>query len=785
MKNSILARYEQAHSLMQGVMTNRIVTNDAVFPHWIDEGRHFWYKRETRKGAEFRLVDTELRKNSSAFDHEVLAALLNQIVGEVVTYQNLPIRNVVITLSPLQVSFSAFDKQWLFDPELERCEEIDETTKAEGLNSPDGKNIVYVFDYNVWVRNKATGKKQALTKDGLIDYYYAAAPTLEAFTASSGPSPFINTNIQALWSPDSSRLFTCQLDRRNVASRPLVHHVPKDGSLQPQLSQVKFAYPGDKYVETYRLVAIDVLTGHVQPADYGPIPFWGVGLGFFTDEHLGWWSLDSRHAYFVDVARGAKTVRVVEFDTYTGSTRILFEETSNEFVKLSHCMGEKPIFLPIPENDELIWFSERTGWGHLYLYDLTTGKLKHPITEGEWQIRGILHYDPKRRELIVQTAGHDTECNPYYRDICKVSIDSGNLTTLASGCFEHQVYQTDSFQVRVRDMLGVDCNSVSGVSPDGSYIVTTRSRVNTAPVSVLIDREGVECLNIETADVSRLPSDWYWPEPIKLKGADNKTDIYGVIYRPPGFSEKERYPVLDFSCGMRNLTFVPQGSFINGPCLDLPYMMGAALAALGFIVVAMEGRGTPNRNKEFQNHKYGDVASTCDFEDRIAVIRELAKRYPYMDLDRVGITGSDNLASPVYGMLNHPDFYKVAVVHCFHDPRFSYPAPSEQYHGISTDNTALANTLNAEDRVEALKGKLLLIQGMLDFATPSGTFRLVDALQKANKDFDMICLPNAGHDIPTYALRRNWDYLVKNLQHIEPPKEFDLVTGPDLLMKGN
>ena len=331
-------------------------------------------------------------------------------------------------------------------------------------------------------------------------------------------------------------------------------------------------------------------------------------------------------------------------------------------------------------------------------------------------------------------------------------------------------------------MLNVDSADVNGVAPSGQYLVTIRSRVDLTPVSVLIDRDGVEILTLETMDTSSLPADWQWPEPVKLKSDDGHTDIYGVVYRPPGFSPDKRYPVVDFSCGMRHHTCIPQGSFVNAHCHEFYYLSGAAMAALGFIVVAIEGRGTPHRNKAFQDYNYGDIASASTFSDRIAGLRQLAERYPYIDLERVGITAGDSLGNTVYGMLDYPDFYKVGVVFCHADPRFDNAPMAETYDGFPFDDNAVnPQTRYAEDYIDSLKGKLLLIEGMLDPTIVAGTFRLVEALQNANKDFDLICQPNKAHDVPTYGIRRSWDFLVKHLQGIEPPHEFPLTTGFDLL----
>lgn len=742
--------------------------NDTVLPHWVKGTNYFWYKRQIKSGFEFRLVNAEFASNTVAFDHNEMANVLTEASGKAVTPNNLPLKDVKISLTPLKVSFHAFNRSWLYDTETLICQER-VASESKGMTSPDGKSTVFVQGDNLWVRDMETGSETALTHDGTVDNYYGSVRS-----PLSAPCEV----VQAQWSDDSKHLLTLQQDVREVASRPVVNYTPSDGSLHPKLTQIKVAYPGDKHVETCRILAINVETGQVRKADYPPLSNWGLGGGFFSEENLGWWSFDSRHAYFVDVGRGAKVVRVVEFDTYSGATRVLFEETSDTFVKLSHIALKKPLFLPLPESNELIWFSERTGWGHLYLYDLSSGEMKHPVTEGEWLVREVLHYNSERREVLVQTAARDKNVSPHYRDVCKINIDSGKLNPLISGCYDYTVYQPDNPTVGVYQEFGLEGTDINGVSPSGEYIVTTKSRVDTIPVSVLIDRSGREIIELEVADVSGLPSNWVWPEPVKVKGADDQTDIYGVMFRPPGFSPNQSYPVLDFSCSIRNYSYIPHGSFINGPCFSFYYLLGAALSALGFIVVALDARGTPNRDKKFQDHNYGDVASTCDFEDRISGLQQLAKKYPYMDLDRVGITGGDNLAAPVYGLLNYPDFYKVAVAHCFIEPQFQPASFGEQREGILADTKLCC----AEDSVESLKGKLLLIQGMLDPTTPASTFRLVDALQKANKDFDMLCLPNSAHEIPTYALRRNWDYLVKHLLGINPPKEFNLTTGFDLVI---
>lgn len=780
MQENISARYEQAKTILQGLRVNPLVLNDKVFAHWINNSHCFWYERKIKEGKEFQLVDAEEAISTLAFDHQALARALSELSKESINPCDLPITDVVITSSPFKMHFQALGKRWIFEldnshleeysaaqqdfisPDIENVAEcFHQVERTQEIQcSPDGKKAAFVRDHNLWVRDQATGEEQALTQDGTAEYYY------------SGSLLGMDASVQVLWSPDSKRLFTLQLDSRNVTTRPLINYAPQNGDVSPQLMPTKMPYPGDEHVETLRLLVIEVSTGNLQEVDYAPMPALDI-FGFFNGKPFGWWSPDSRRAFFIDVTRGSKAVRVVELDTFTGTTRVLFEETSDTFVRLSHSLMGVQEFLPLPESDELIWFSERSGWAHLYLYDLKTGELKHPITEGDWLVRGILHYDANKREILLQTAGRNAGINPYYRDVCKVNIDSGELTSLVSGCFDYRVYHPFSHAVLEFIIEGLESEGIDGVSPCGQYLVITYSRVDTAPVSVLIDRDGREILTLETADVSGLPTGWHWPQPVKLKGSDNQTDIYGVVFRPPGFSEEKRYPVVDYSCSQRSMSTLPLGSFVNSAFFGFDFLSAAALSALGFIVVVIEGRGLPLRNKAFADHHYGDIAYANDFSDRIAGLHQLAKRYPFMDLEHVGITGHENQSNNVFSLLKHSDFYKVAVVNCLFDPRFNFTG--ETYDNTA-DKTITTNT-RPEDCVDSFSGKLLLIQGMMSHLTPAGTFRLVEALQKANKNFDMLCLPNLVNFVTGYTYRREWDYLVTHLQGIEPPKDFHLTTG--------
>ena len=816
MNDDIQSRYQQAQRLSQGQLTTNIIKNDVILPHWIGTSECFWYVRSGEKGREFRLVNANEASNVLAFDHEVLGNQLRVVTGQKVDSNDLPLSDLTINLSPRIIRFQAFDKNWLFDSDQSQIEEIkpelDELHYAEdglapfvldmhglpeALSSPDGKLAVFVRDFNLWIRDKATGKDKALTTNGSVDDSYGLAP--------GG----IDTAVQARWSPDSKRLLTVQLNAQGGTQRPMVFYAPEDGSLNPQVSRIKMSYPGDEQINSYRLCWIELETGDVHAVDYPALhstAFCAFSWGFFT-ANFGWWSLDGHRAFFVDATRSADAVRIVELDTQTGHTQVLFEETSDTLVNLCPDILDRPLFLPLQETDELIWYSERSGWGQFYLYDLTTGELRHQITGGKpladkeslageepsadkepsangekWLVRNIAQYDAERRELLIQTAGRNPEINPYYRDVCKVNIDTCELTTLVSDNFDHMVSHPQHLIVlgfREKNPALVVRGDVNGVSPNGEFIVTTKARVDTAPVTVLFDRNGQEIMTVETADVSNFPDGWVWPEPVMVKDAEGNNDIYGVIYRPPGFSPEKQYPVIDYVWSSRGAATVPVGPFHLDPMVGYTYTLSTALAALGFIVVSIEGRGTPFRGKDFQDYCVNDIAGEHVLDDHVAGIKQLAQRYPSMDLKRVGIVAAEQSPFGVFGAVHHSDFFKVAVQHCFWDPRYSDTSYGEVHFGLP-QKTVSSNTKNLEDFAEAMNAKLLLIQGMISHAV-GGTFRLVEALQKANKDFDMICFPNMTHQMTSYTIRREWDYLVTHLQGIEPPKEFSLTVGEFLV----
>ena len=768
-------RYERAEHLLKGMYTNEIARNDCIFPVWSNDSNAFVYSRDVPGGNEYRLVNVQNGTNEAAFDHAAFAKALKSASGASVDALALPIKGVVVELQSNSIAFSAFGKNWIFETNEEIGREHKKRPAGWSI-SPDETYAVYEKDNNLWLEDLETQEKRQLTYDGEDAYVYGACG--EAWGAKMA-----GVATQASWSPDSKKIVTVQRDQRQVKTLPIMHFVPADGCIRPKVDYRKVAYPGDPHVEEYRIVAINIDSGRVVDAEHGRVPTIRNCQGFFK-ANLGWWGRDSRRAYFVDVDRYYKSAKVFEFDTDTGVTRLLFEETSETQINLMLNSDMAPSIVPLPETDELIWFSERSGWGHLYLYDLNTGEVKTEITTGDWLVREIVRVIPQKREIILQTAGRESGRDPYYRDLVRVNFDTGELRTIIASDHDYFVSAPNDIQ---RDLAGCLSGGLAaaanGAAPSGDHFVVTRVRVDEVSETFVIDRDGNITLELETGDVSALPEDWRWPEPVALKAADGKTDIYGLVYRPSDFSPDLAYPVVSHVFNTPELPWVPKGAFLNDGKMGMAYLDAAALAELGFIVVQIDARGTPFRDKAFLDESYGWLESTGNIADHVAGLKQLAERFPYMDMDRVGIT-TQGAGSPgaIAGLLDFPEFYKVGVQSLLHDSRmFGATMWGDKYEGPDGPREGCKYP---EDRVERLQGKLMLQHGLLDEACPAAaTIRLVEALQNANKDFDLVLTPNLGHVISSYQTRRSWDFLVRHLKGVGPPREYKLTTGLDLMMQ--
>jgi len=762
----MLTRYQRAAEI-QAANAHHWILNENVVPHWIPGRDQFWYKRELAEGHRFTVVQAATGAKADAFNHAHLAKALGERTGKSFDPNALPLYNVTIDANGV-IRFTALGRSWRFD----RAEALSEDAAPRGgyALSPDGKRGVFSKDANLWVENMQTGAQTQLTFDGETYYAYGAAPSARA---SSSPRPYV------VWSPDSKRIFTAQTDDRKVLDLPTIDFAPQEG-VRPTVVHVRAALPGDVNVTTFRLVIIDVSTGQQTAVRYPPVPAVRMNDSPMEGNRV-WWGAGSKVAYFVDVERGEKVAHVVAVDAGSGDVRELFSEKSDTYVELGSNVYEPASIRPLPKSNELIWYSERSSWAHLYLYSLATGKLIRPLTRGNWLVRNILGVDETRREVFISIAGRTPQKNPYYREIAKVNLDTGAMKVLSSSDEDHEVLEQGGFSNEEADLeilAGADPKSLVGFAPSGNYFVETVTTAGMPAKTVLRDREGKLIATVEAGDASRMPRFWRWPETVSLTAADGKTAINGLVFKPSDYDPAKKYPVIDYIYGGPQIAYVPKG-FAQGA-----YLEAASLAELGFVTVIIDGRGTAQRSRVFHTASYGKVETASNLDDHIAGIRQLSAADPAIDESRVGIIGfSAGGYMAASAMLRYPDFFKVGIAASGnHDQRLFWNTWGERYEGypVGENYKQQANLTYAAN----LKGKLLLIHGLLDSGVnPASVFQLEQAFIDHNKDFDLLLFPRSRHDMPGYGTRRTWDYFVTNLAGKSAPHEFLLKSNLDYELK--
>jgi dipeptidyl aminopeptidase/acylaminoacyl peptidase len=472
----------------------------------------------------------------------------------------------------------------------------------------------------------------------------------------------------------------------------------------------------------------------------------------------GWedvqWAGDGKTLAFVSTDRGHKSATLRVADAHTGTVRDVYTETVATQYQSAPAL-DSVNWRYLPDSNEFIWFSQKSDWGHLYLHDLATGKLKRQITSGDWNVTRVAHLDPATRTLWFQGVGREAGRDPYYVHYYKVGIDGGDVQLLTPE----------------------DANHAITPSRDGRYFVDVSSTIATAPVALLRDADGRQVAELARTDLSRLQAaGWVPPQAFTVKARDGKTDLYGQMFKPSNFDPAKKYPVVTY------IYPGPQVGSVRSRSFQPAHGDNQALAELGFIVIAVDGMGTPLRSKSFQDAWYGDMADNT-LPDQVAALKQLAAKYPWLDATRAGIWGHSGGGNATAGaMFRYPDVYKVGIAESGNHDNLSYEDDwAERYHGLLQDKGDGKSNYTGQDNAgnaKNLKGKLFLLHGLMDDnVPPQSTLLVVDALVKANKDFDLLLLPNARHGYGVdgyYVMRRRWDYFVQNLLGVAPPKEFDL-----------
>jgi dipeptidyl-peptidase 4 len=741
--------------LRRSTRPGELVVGDKVRPQWTD-GARFWYAVNTGAGKRFVRVNPAAGTREPAFDHGRLAAALAAASGQETDPDALPFMGVTLTSDTVEF-FDATGQYWRCHLDSYACEQAEFTPPTGNpldVPSPDGKLAVSQRGHDLWAVSPADGREWALTTDGEPGYAYGPGPDCGSNATLLGKFGVPYLPPAVAWSPDSTKVLAHRVDERGVRETHLVEARPADGSA-PRLRTQRFAYPGDDTIPVAELVVLNVADGTVVRAQGEPLLTSEVSPIMLQ---WAWWAPDGSAVYYLSRPRDLRTLRLHRLDPATGEVTTVLSETGPTRVEPNQWMYQPPIVKTLA--GEVLWYSQRDGWGHLYRYDLRTGELLGQVTSGQWAVRQILRVDEGERVVYFTASGLAGE-DPYRRTVCRVGLDGSGFAKVTDDELDHVVT----------------------LSPDGEYFIDSASTVSIAPVTSVRDWSGRVLAELERADISKLTATgWTAPERFCVKAADGQTDIYGVICRPRGFDPAKRYPVVDHPYPG------PQVNRVD-PCFD-PGGMGMdadPIAALGFVVVAVDGRGTPGRSKAF--HDYGHLADCGCLEDHVAALRQLAQTRPWMDLDRVGMIGhSGGGYTTARALLNFPEMYKVGVAMSGpHDPRYFSLGFVEAYDGADSPEVwASSSNVDIADRLD---GKLLLIHGEMDDKVhPDHALRLADRLIAAGKDFELLIVPGAEHmfiDCLAYVRTRCWDFLVRELMGTQPPAYRPTPFGIDPEMLGD
>jgi dipeptidyl-peptidase-4 len=781
------ANYQQAARFAPRKL-EKLIFSTSVDPHWLKKSDRFWYMFETTEGKKWYIVDPAKNEKKLLFDNADLAAKITRIVKDPFDAQHLGLDSMRFIKDENWIQFEVKSTQeiekkdttakkgtppvkekkiFYFEYNLNTGEltELTDFKKPKrkptwAAISPDGNTIVFGRNYNLFWMDKTNYEKalkneddstivdHAITTDGIENFSYFSDGNLSG-NGDNNVDKEKNRNkrksITAFWSPDSKHFGLIRTDNRKVKDLWVINSISDP---RPTLETYKYWMPGEKEAPVDHVYLFDMDLLH-SGKEMAVSMFKDQNLTIWADPGLAntrdddWrplkWLGNNDKFYFARTGRDLKKVDICLVDIKTGTVKPLIEERFNTYIEV-----KRPTL--VADGKELIEWSERDGWAHFYLYD-GDGKLKNQITTGAWHVENVLGVDEAKRVLYFSGNGKEAGEDPYYLHAYRINFDGSGMKLLNPGEFEHAM----------------------SINDNKTYFVDNYSRVNTAPRSILYATDGRKVLDLETADLSSLMSTGYkFPQPFKVKADDGITDIYGVMYKPMDFDSTKKYPVIEY------VYPGPQTEAVNkafGRGMDRT----DRLAQLGFVVITMGNRGGhPSRSKWYHNFGYGNLRD-YGLADKKAVAEQLADRYSYIDINRIGIHGhSGGGFMSTAAMLVYPEFFKVAVSSSGnHDNSIYNRWWSEQHHGVKEtigdkgDTTFAYNIEKNQDLVKNLKGHLMLSTGDIDNNVhPAGTIRVANALIKANKRFDLVILPGQRHgygDMTEYFFWRMADYFTQYL----------------------
>lgn len=732
-----LSDYQRAEKFLWRNV-EKLLYNEWVSPNFIGEGEQFWYSVRTRRGTEYFMAHAKTATKTPLFDHEKLAEMLSKNLDKEIEPYALPLKSVKCTDDGKYLKFGTDDKYWKLNLESMELKPVSRKAALERTESksPDEKWIAFLNDHNIYMRNKETGEEKQLTTDGVDKYAYGESISWYS-VANEAEGAVHDIDIDVMWSPDSKKLMITRYDWRNVEKLYLYKSKPEEGFRAEVYSYFR-PIAGDSSAIMREFYVYDLETESLVKADLPPIAtflHWG-----------GNWLQTSDKFYLQYYSRGFYDSYLVEVDATTGKSRTIIHETTDTYIEPGYLS-----YRVIEENNEVLWTSERDGWNHLYLYDYASGKLKKQLTSGNYFVRSIVDYDTKAQKVYFMASGREQGRDPYYQHYYSVGFNGKGVQLLSTENAEHSI----------------------SMSSNKQYAVDNYSSYKQPNMAVLREaKTGRVLLQLEEEDADDLYAmNWKAPETFVVKGRDGKTDIYGSIFLPTNYDSTKLYPVID-------------GTYSGPHTIRSPKTfrrcavnMDQALAELGFIVVTVDGFGSAYRSKAFHDVSYKNLGDAGQ-PDHILAIKELAKRYGSLDTTRVGIYGhSAGGYDAARALLANGHFYSVGVASAGnHDHRIAKAWWPELYMGFPAgDNYDEQSNFT---HVENLNGYLLLAHGDMDQnVNPSGSVRFMAECVKANRDVDLLLVPGVDHGglyFDKYFIRKRWDYFVRHLMGVEPPRNYKI-----------
>ena len=707
----------------------------SVRPQWVGEDADFWFERRTPAGRDYVFVEGAAGRTAALFDHDLMTTRLAAASGKPLTRKTLELKGLKVDAVTRRLEFSHDGRNWRFNPAIGAVEAV-AVAADKGMESPDGLWRAIVRDGDLIIISTADGAERPLTRDGGASPYATPLINLNDMVAQGTSNPTVRPAIR--WSPDSRYIATYRINRDQARRLSLVQSTPRDGG-PPRVLDYLYPLTGDTNTAMAEGVVIEVASGRniAMQTPARPVLYYG---GPYYE-----WSADSRAVFERFAVRGYGALQLHRIEAETGEARLLTEDRSDTYVDFyGHHWSYDD------KSDTHYWTADPDGYAHIYSVDAKTGA-RRQITSGDWRARSVAGANHKDKRLLVVGTGRETGRDPYLRHLYSVPANGGQPRLLTPEAMDHDV----------------------SASPDGRFFVDNMSTIDQPTRSVLRrSSDGQIVMELDRADISAyLAAGYRLPEAFQTLAADGTTPIYGALFKPADFDPAKRYPIIEDIYTGPHHVMTPKSfeTAITGRNAN-------SIAQLGVITVTIDGRGTWGRSRAFQQVAYKNLHGV-GLDDHIAGIRDVASRNPWMDADRVGIYGfSAGGYDVMRAMTRHPEFYKVGVTASGnHDNRLDKAIWNEQWMGAQLG--PLYDENSNITWAPKLEGRLFVAHGELDEnVPPAASLRLVDALIKANKDFDFLMVPNADHylDAVPYYQRRRWDFFVRELLHETPPPAYQM-----------